>query len=307
MPALVDGTRQFPAPVPVGVEHDLLAGRAVADVQAGHGGAAEDEGGHGVAVRRVHGDRPSGQVVHEQDAGVSRRLPERQCGHVPAEVARVTGLGAEDQPTHRRVQPVRPDHQVEPARRGLSEGDVHAARILAQAGDGITENELGPLAGGAVQDLGEAGPQHFGRLIKTVPAVRGRALQIQVDARREIAAHVRRAFPAELDLVSAAALTGAFVGAISAALEVLLDDADALADPGRLREQLRKATDIALRPAEENNLVSFRALVHRNYHLDKNFHNNGPASNISRLRNSNASPLPAVAPRAAAGTKPPAP
>jgi hypothetical protein len=58
---------------------------------------------------------------------------------------------------------------------------------------------------------------------------------------------LQRAFPAELDLVSAAALTGAFAGAISAALEVLLDDADALADPGRLREQLRKATAIALR------------------------------------------------------------
>jgi AcrR family transcriptional regulator len=86
------------------------------------------------------------------------------------------------------------------------------------------------------------------RLIKTVPAVRGRALQIQVDAQHEIAARLQRAFPAELDPVSAAALVGAFIGAISAALEVLLDDPAALADPGQLREQLRKATDIALRP-----------------------------------------------------------
>jgi AcrR family transcriptional regulator len=86
------------------------------------------------------------------------------------------------------------------------------------------------------------------RLIKTVPAVRGRALQIQVDAQREIAARLQQAFPAELDLVSAAALVGAFIGAISAALEVLLDDPGALADPGQLRRQLREATDIALRP-----------------------------------------------------------
>jgi AcrR family transcriptional regulator len=86
------------------------------------------------------------------------------------------------------------------------------------------------------------------RLIKTVPAVRGRALQIQVDAQREIATHLQRAFPAELDLVSATALVGAFIGAVSAALEVLLDDPDALADPRQLRRQLREATDIALRP-----------------------------------------------------------
>ena len=85
-------------------------------------------------------------------------------------------------------------------------------------------------------------------LFRTVPAVRGRALQIQLDAQREIAGHLQRAFPAELDQVSAAALVGAFVGAVSAALQVLLDDPDALADPDGLRRQLRHATDLALRP-----------------------------------------------------------
>ena len=86
------------------------------------------------------------------------------------------------------------------------------------------------------------------RLIRTVPAVRGRALQIQLDAQREIAGHLQRAFPAELDEVSAAALVGAFIGAISAALQVLLDDPATSADPDQLRRQLRHATDIALRP-----------------------------------------------------------
>jgi AcrR family transcriptional regulator len=86
------------------------------------------------------------------------------------------------------------------------------------------------------------------RLIRTVPAVRGRALQIQSDAQREIARHLHRAFPAELDEVSAAALVGAFIGAISGALQVLLDDPDAPGDPDDLRRQLRHATDIALRP-----------------------------------------------------------
>ena len=86
------------------------------------------------------------------------------------------------------------------------------------------------------------------RLFRTVPAVRGRALQIQLDAQREIAGHLQRAFPDELDLVSAAALVGAFIGAVSAALQVLLDDPDAPADPDHLRRQLRRATDLALRP-----------------------------------------------------------
>src|ERR1700722_19581180 len=86
-------------------------------------------------------------------------------------------------------------------------------------------------------------------LFRTVPAVRGRALQIQLDAQREIAGHLQRAFPAELDQVTAAALVGAFVGAVSGALTVLLDDdPDALADPDNLRRQLRRATDLALRP-----------------------------------------------------------
>jgi AcrR family transcriptional regulator len=86
------------------------------------------------------------------------------------------------------------------------------------------------------------------RLIKTVPAVRGRALQIQLDAQREIAGHLHQAFPAELDEVGAAALVGAFVGAVSGALQVLLDAPDAPGDPDHLRQQLRQATDIALRP-----------------------------------------------------------
>ena len=89
------------------------------------------------------------------------------------------------------------------------------------------------------------------RLFATVPAVRGRALQIQLDAQREIAGHLRRAFPDELDQVTAAALVGAFVGAVSGALQALLDDPgnpNATDDPDQLRRQLRRATDVALRP-----------------------------------------------------------
>src|SRR5262249_9102105 len=86
------------------------------------------------------------------------------------------------------------------------------------------------------------------RLVRTVPSVRGRALQIQLEAEREIARHLAAAFPDHLDEVSAAALTGAFVGAVTGALLVLLDDPDRLRDPGSVQEAVRKATDVALGP-----------------------------------------------------------
>jgi AcrR family transcriptional regulator len=84
------------------------------------------------------------------------------------------------------------------------------------------------------------------RLIRTVPGVRGRALQIQLDAQTQIARHLAAAFPDELDEVGAAALTGAFVGAVSAALQVLLDDPDRLRDPAEVQLAVRRATDVAL-------------------------------------------------------------
>lgn len=86
------------------------------------------------------------------------------------------------------------------------------------------------------------------RLIRTVPAVRGRALQVQVDAQRAIATHLARAYADELDDVTAAALVGAFVGAINGALMVLLADDEAADDPEHVRQRLRDATDVALRP-----------------------------------------------------------
>src|SRR5258705_5542317 len=60
------------------------------------------------------------------------------------------------------------------------------------------------------------------KLIRTVPAVRGRALQIQGDAQREIARQLAAAFPDRLDQVTAAPPTGAFVAACPAALQGLL-------------------------------------------------------------------------------------
>lgn len=86
------------------------------------------------------------------------------------------------------------------------------------------------------------------RLVRTVPVVRGRSLQIQLDAQREIARQLAAAFPERLDEVSAAALTGAFIGAITGALQVLLDDPEQLGDPAAVQVAVRRATDMALTP-----------------------------------------------------------
>lgn len=108
----------------------------------------------------------------------------------------------------------------------------------------------------ALHNAGETGADMVGRLaalrlrlIQSVPAVRGRALQLQLDAQRDIARHLHAAFPDELDEVGAAALVGAFVGAITGALQALLDDPDIVRDdPEALRAHLRDATRVALGP-----------------------------------------------------------
>jgi len=85
------------------------------------------------------------------------------------------------------------------------------------------------------------------RMIQTVPAVRGRALQEQLAAQQEIAKHLAAAFPDRIDPVGAAALTGAFVGAVTGALQALLDDTDGT-DPATLQAAMRTATEVALAP-----------------------------------------------------------
>ena len=104
----------------------------------------------------------------------------------------------------------------------------------------------------ALGELGDAGDDLVGpmaalrlRFMRSISSVRGRALQRQRDAQNEIAARLQAAFPDELDEVEAAALVGAFVGAIAGALEVLLRDED---DPGVVRQRLQRATAVALRP-----------------------------------------------------------
>ncbi len=86
------------------------------------------------------------------------------------------------------------------------------------------------------------------RLIRTVPAVRGRGLQLQLDAQHQIARHLAEAFPDQLDEVGAGALTGAFVGAVTGALQVLLGDEDDSIDPAAVQQALEVAVGVALTP-----------------------------------------------------------
>ncbi len=104
----------------------------------------------------------------------------------------------------------------------------------------------------ALGELGDAGHDLVGpmaalrlRFMRSVPSVRGRALQRQLDAQTEIAARLHAAFPDDLDEVEAAALVGAFVGAIAGALEVLLRDDH---DPDVVRQRMQRATAVALAP-----------------------------------------------------------
>jgi AcrR family transcriptional regulator len=111
-------------------------------------------------------------------------------------------------------------------------------RALGEAGD-ASDDMTGPLAAMRIE------------LTMTVPSVRGRALQMQWQAQREIAQHLAEAYPGRLDELSAAALVGAFVGAVSGVLMTLLQDPALRGDPASLRAAMERATDLALRPWRE--------------------------------------------------------
>jgi AcrR family transcriptional regulator len=121
------------------------------------------------------------------------------------------------------------------AERGPGEGPGEVL-LRALRGVGGSDDMAGPVAALRL------------RLIRTVPTVRGRALQIQLDAQREIAHHLAEAYPETLDEVAAAAVTGAFIGAITAALQVLLERSEDPDDPAEFHRVLREATDAALAP-----------------------------------------------------------
>lgn len=129
-------------------------------------------------------------------------------------------------------------------------GAAIAAIASRQPGEGPMEVLLRSL-----RTLGEHGADLANErallrvhISSTVPAVRGRGLQIQADAQREIARHLAEAFPDQLDIVGAHALTGAFIGAFSGALHALLDPANPPAGPAELTAAVHRAMETAIAP-----------------------------------------------------------
>jgi AcrR family transcriptional regulator len=116
--------------------------------------------------------------------------------------------------------------------------------VLVRALDTVAETDADMVGPMAVVRM---------RLFRTVPAVRGKALQVQMAVQQQIAQELHAAFPAELDRVTAAALAGAFTGAVSGALTVLMDQDDDTSggvtqDAAELQARIRQATELALQP-----------------------------------------------------------
>jgi AcrR family transcriptional regulator len=126
-------------------------------------------------------------------------------------------------------------------------GAAYKAIAERRSDDGATEVLLRSLT-----DLLEAGHDFGGRhgelrarLIRTVPAIRGRALQLQVDAQREIARLLHDAYSGELDQITTGALVGAFVGAVNGAVQAMYDTGPP-ADPATRSAVLRRSVEASL-------------------------------------------------------------
>lgn len=136
----------------------------------------------------------------------------------------------------------------------LPEADARIAAAVAAIEARSPQDRPADVLVRALRDVDAAGHDMVGRraalqmrLMREVPALRGRALQVQLDAQREIARHLAAAYPDELDDIAAGALVGAFVGAVTGAVQALTDRGAALSEDER-RTAMVEATDRALRP-----------------------------------------------------------
>lgn len=82
------------------------------------------------------------------------------------------------------------------------------------------------------------------RLAASVPALQTRLLQRYLSAQAELAQALQRAFPARLDAITASALVGAMVGAVSAAALTALERGDG---PDEARDAMRQAMALVAR------------------------------------------------------------
>ncbi|MEU4511256.1 helix-turn-helix domain-containing protein [Nonomuraea wenchangensis] len=84
------------------------------------------------------------------------------------------------------------------------------------------------------------------RLAASVPALQARLLQRYLTAQAELAQALQRAFPDRLDAITASALIGAMVGAVSASAVTALQRGDG---PFEVRNAMREAMALVARSA----------------------------------------------------------
>lgn len=82
------------------------------------------------------------------------------------------------------------------------------------------------------------------QLAASVPALQARLLQRYITAQSELAEALRRAFPGRLDTITASALVGAMVGAVSASAMTALQRGDG---PDEVRDAMRQAMALVAR------------------------------------------------------------
>jgi AcrR family transcriptional regulator len=84
----------------------------------------------------------------------------------------------------------------------------------------------------------------YQQIVSTVPTVQAMALRTSLELQRAIARTLHRAFPDDLDLVTAAAAVGAITGAVQA-VGYAIDD-DMRPTPEEQRERARRAMQVAI-------------------------------------------------------------
>ena len=120
-----------------------------------------------------------GLLVVDQPAVQPELVGHAVEGQHEPEVADEPLVRPEDHRPQRRVQPVRPDHQVEAPPVAAREGHVDPVRVLGELGDPVAEDVLDTVAGVVVEHLGQVPAQDLDLRDVPVAAVVVRAVGLQ--------------------------------------------------------------------------------------------------------------------------------
>ena len=118
-------------------------------------------------------------LVVDQPAVQPELVGDSVEGHHVAEVADEPLVRPEDHRAQHRVQPVRPDHQVEAPPGAAREGHVDAVRVLGELGDPVAEDVLDTVPGVVVEHPGQVPAQDLDLRDVPVAPVVVRAVSLQ--------------------------------------------------------------------------------------------------------------------------------